>query len=174
MIYLDIDGVLADFDQGLCEWMGENLPAEGGQWQLAKYLGFSSEDEFLQYIHDLPAEFWVGLRVLPWAADLVSLCRRTVKTVRLATAAVHSEDCVAGKIRWVRNHFPELASHTLMIRDKWMLAKPGRILIDDLETQCDRFHAHGGSAILFPQPWNKAGRHVDRRLEHVEFLLHGA
>ena len=38
---------------------------------------------------------------------------------------------------------------------KHLLARKGHLLIDDTDATVDAFHASGGSAILFPQVWNR-------------------
>lgn len=176
MIYLDIDGVVADFDQAVCRWFGRPVLQhyEDGR-HLWRHIGLHSDDDIQQTIWDMPAGFWSSIPLLPWARQLVAVCEDVVgkDSVYFATAAIGSNDCASGKMLWIAQHFPEMARRTILIRDKWMLTGPDRILIDDLENQCDKFVEHGGSSILFPQLWNRSKNHVPWRMTHVEFLLRG-
>ena len=45
---------------------------------------------------------------------------------------------------------------------KYLLAKPDVVLIDDQHKNIDLFREHGGQAILFPQPWNENYAITDR------------
>ncbi len=50
---------------------------------------------------------------------------------------------------------------------KHLLAKSGGILIDDSDTNCQKFRLSGGTPILFPQPWNEMRHLIDKRLKHT-------
>ena len=39
----------------------------------------------------------------------------------------------------------------LLVMDR---LKPGRLLIDDVQRNCEEFRLSGGTALLFPRPWN--------------------
>ena len=52
-----------------------------------------------------------------------------------------------------------------------MLAKRGRVLIDDSDVNCEKFAAAGGTAIVFPQRWNSAHAIEGCPADHVIKLL---
>jgi hypothetical protein len=45
----------------------------------------------------------------------------------------------------------------VFIKQKWLLAHPTCLLLDDNVENCNRFQWRGGHSIVFPQPWNSAG-----------------
>lgn len=47
------------------------------------------------------------------------------------------------------------------------MRRPGRVLIDDNDTNCAKWREHGGTAILFPQPWNSDHTKVSERIHVV-------
>lgn len=55
---------------------------------------------------------------------------------------------------------------------KHLFAKRGSLLIDDNEAAVRKFREHGGSAILFPQPWNSLGG-VDDPVGYVSGEMKG-
>lgn len=175
LIFLDLDGVLADFSNGFCQWHGlpEVPPKHQTSWPgICDHAGLSMAG-LERSLRQASSTFWANLPVYPWAQELVSFLD-SLDDVRIMTAAVASEDCVAGKLRWLYQHFPDLAPRTIFCREKFLLARSGVILIDDHDEQIDRFVAAGGFGISFPQPWNRSRIYVDDRLAWIRSQLHGA
>ena len=162
-IYLDMDGVLCDFMTPALLALGYN-PAEimarwpKGQWDLCKVLPYEP-GAFQRAIRDQGPLFWSNLPKYSWMWPLLDRSRGIVGfgEVRLLTDSTLTMHSVTGKRRWISNIFGSLfKGYNLTDGEKWRLAKPGCVLIDDNETICQKWEQEGGIAILFPQPWNSS------------------
>jgi len=159
-IFLDMDGVLTDFSGAALEAHGrldllEHWPL--GEADFPTVLEMSHGD-FWKTINARGLSFWTSLEPYPWFEELVGLVAGIAPYTVLTSAAL-SPDSVAGKVLWLYEHFSEVNGKTFrnfLIGDrKELLARPGRVLIDDTEAKVDSFRAAGGRAILFPQIWNR-------------------
>ena len=105
---------------------------------------------------------WVSRRIwedMPkskqfWLLDATA-CMVGQKNVLIATSPTKSADCHHGKYHWIRDHVPEWCKRQYSItpRKSW-LARPGVLLIDDADANCEAFREGGGDALLVPRPWN--------------------
>lgn len=156
-IYLDCDGVLADFIRGAAELFGypyspEKWPA--GKYDAADVFGVT-EREFWATIHAAGSPFWESLENTPYAVDLTELA--TLFSVQLPTVVTcPSTDptSYSGKAEWLIDRGWWLPDSAFFCADKAQLAASGRVLIDDNPLNCRQFSDAGGEAILFPAPWN--------------------
>lgn len=165
-IFLDLDGVLADFIGGLGRYLkfrnGWEEPTRKGELihEIFEVAKTDVDNVLMRYA---TAEFWESLDLLPWAHTLVSwLTLNGRYSLYFASSAgrpdrgldsYFSRAC-AGKGSWVSTHFPELRDRLLIIQDKRVLAGPRTVLIDDRESVVTPFREAGGRAVLFPAPWN--------------------
>lgn len=81
-IYIDMDGVLADFCGAAFRCHGHNYDHDTyprNEWEIAKVLGVTM-DEFWKPIDDAGIEYWANLEPLSWAADLLKLCEGVCKS----------------------------------------------------------------------------------------------
>ena len=120
-LFLDVDGVLADFDGGVVRLTGltpeqlEEQRGRGGFWKaLARAEGF--------YAH---------LDLLPGAAELVERVRHLDPV--MLTGLPLGKWAAPQKRDWAQRHFPDLKIITCMAADKWRHARPGDVLVDDRE-----------------------------------------
>ena len=185
VIFLDVDGVLADFVGGTLACMKSQ--AQAGQptpcwpptewppqsWNAAIDNFGLTVDEFWKRIENREG-FWDDLAVCPLAESLLAMCREYCPNVRFLTAPCHDPESAAAKIRWLRRFAdaPQLMDWHLSV-DKQFNAGPGRILIDDNEKNCAAWEAAGGHAIIYPQPWNfrRAITYPQAKLAYVEEQL---
>lgn len=155
-IYCDLDGVIANFVEGAIE--AADLPLtydEVVQWNFFK--PYMSVTEFWGRIHAHSC-FWEDLPVYPWAHELVGALR-SFGDVIFCTDPSHDEESSTGKIRWLKRHgFLSKGDPDcyVLLRDKFLLSKPGTVLVDDSTYNCRMFTGlqDQGDAILFPQRWN--------------------
>ena len=153
---IDMDGVLVDFVTAalrlhdrlevLADW-----PA--GHWDMPEAMGITSR-EFWGRIHEAGADFWSSLEPYPWCDDLFALVEASGPWCIL-TSPSSDPSCAAGKISWLQNRFGRGFRAFLIGPPKWMCARSDQLLIDDNDTNVERFRARGGRAILFPRPWNR-------------------
>lgn len=170
-IFLDMDGVLTDFVSAALRVHGrpdalERWPA--GERDVPKMLNLS-RTQFWNVIDAQGAGFWESLEPFPWFSELIALAREFAP-VTILTAPSLAPHCLEGKVKWLHAHFPKdkgrLFTDYLIGSHKHLLARPGRVLIDDAESQVEAFRASDGSAILFPQIWN-ANFAIEDRLAYV-------
>ena len=146
-VYLDMDGVLADFDQRFRDLSGmeprdfENKYGKKACWNL-----IDEENKI---------KFWVGIPVMPGAADLVDAVKDY--DYELLTSPSAKKQSYLGKILWVRNNtgnvFPSKPRINFKKAKEKHLVKPQLaktdILIDDREDTIGRWNAAGGTGIVY-------------------------
>lgn len=162
--YCDLDGVLASFIDGAIE--AADLPLthdEVVQWNFFK--PYMSVTEFWDRIHAQSC-FWEDLPVYPWAHELVGALR-SFGDVIFCSDPSHDDEAASGKIKWLKRHgFVTKGDPDcyVLLRDKFLLSKPGTVLVDDSTYNCAMFRGAagdtGGHAIVFPQRWNDSLGHA--------------
>ena len=172
-IYLDIDGVLADF-VGATAKLHDFDPAVVTQWDYYPLIGMK-ESTFWDGVRDAGKHFWKYIQPYGWMSELFDECRRRGQ-VTLLTAPPPRTDCraamVQGRIDWIHYWFGDDFRDYFVGCRKELLAAPDTVLIDDSDSNCLKFAAAGGRTILFPQPWNN-NRAISERVRYaVECLPH--
>ena len=144
-VYLDMDGVLADFDKKTIELIGKMLrefPTSKEGWD-------AMADH--RNIYEL-------LEPMPDAVELVNgvitLCKVHNVNYGVLTAIPKIgkiPDAKIHKVKWIKNTFPEL-SHNFNIgphaQHKQFHAREGDVLIDDSELNIPQWNDAGGYGIL--------------------------
>lgn len=153
--YLDMDGVLVDFANAAIAAFDAKIPRADVRWDFPKDLGFRHGGD-PDFWGKLGREFWA---TLPWTAEgrgllagLESLFNESICLV--STPADGSPDCREGKADWVERNTPAYRRRLFLGAEKFRLASPWKVLIDDHEPNVEAFAAHGGQAVLVPRPWN--------------------
>lgn len=155
MIFLDLDGVLVDFVGSVMRLHGRTFDRTEwprGCWNIHDVLGIP-EVCMWERIDAAGSAFWANLMPYSWAYELIALAELSGK-FRICTAPSMSVHSAHGKAIWLEKH--GLTAASIFCRDKHLLAAPGRTLIDDSPINCERWQAAGGTAVLFPQPWNRS------------------
>lgn len=153
-VFLDMDGVLVDFFNacllihGCTKWNEENWPQE---WDIPGVIGLS-HNEFWKPIDD---HFWENVvELYGHAPALIKfLAERQIKPCLLTSPSIGG---ATGKQLFIKKHLPEFfrEKRYLIGPAKEFCAGPDTLLIDDYDKNCRVFQEAGGSAIVFPQPWN--------------------
>jgi hypothetical protein len=167
VIYLDMDGVLADFVTPSLKVAG--IPLTHDQVTTWNYFEpYMTADKFWGRI-DGNRDFWFDLEPYPWAEELVNLCR-SIAPVRFCSSPPLNPISATHKIRWLRWHgFMDYEKNDYHFTPhKHELAKPGRVLIDDSTANCLAFQKATGQAIEFPQPWNGAGHTISEQGDYSD------
>ena len=142
-LYLDMDGVVADFDEYAEHIIGP-VPGPNGIYP----------DEQWQKIADNP-RLYRELKKTSYADQLVDECRDLAATkeynLLFLTAVPKGNDvkwAFYDKIIWAQNYFPGIPVHFgPFSKDKWQHCRPGDILIDDRLSNIEEWRVAGGIAI---------------------------
>ena len=142
-LFIDLDGVLADFDKGYEQAFKQKLAPrnervdgkEGGvQWGL---------------IRQTPG-FFQNLPLMPGAKQLWNFASRQDAYILSGAPDSKGSDIAYEKRRWVRKH---LALDAPVIicpsSEKWMYAHPGDVLVDDWVKYQNMWEAVGGVWITY-------------------------
>ena len=142
-LYLDMDGVIADFDEYAYRAMG--LPPSGGMYP---------EEEWKKLVSN--PRIYRDLIKTPYADDLVAFCKEYTALhnydLKFLTAVPKGNDvpwAFYDKVKWVELHFPNIPiffgpfSNTKALR-----CEPGDIFIDDRLSNITDWMGRGGRAIL--------------------------
>ncbi len=160
MIFLDLDGCIANIGQAVADIYDikftPELEVQYGN-TLYKLMGLETKKEMWDVINSIP-DFWENILPYPWCEELVDALQSVdevqILTSSPSTDALTKSNASTGKSKWVGKYLLEKNLRVNIVHDKYLLAAPGRILIDDRERHCDLFGTHGGESILFAQPWN--------------------
>lgn len=131
-IFLDCDGVLADFDTYAEAYFGMNPRAYEAAMGSAK---FWAELE-------AKGDFYRNLPLMADARQLVDGVRHLSPTI--LTGCPRGNWAEAQKVAWAEEHFPGIPIITCRSSDKRLHAKPGDVLIDDWNQHRARWIEHGG------------------------------
>ena len=136
-LFLDCDGVLADFDTAAREIFGmESRLAE-------ETLGTT---EFWRRIH-ATGDFYRRLPLVADALDLYHAVAHLKPTI--LTGCPPGQWSQPQKIAWAEEHFPGVPMITCASREKFRhLAHPGDVLVDDYPRYKDLWEQAGGVFVL--------------------------
>jgi hypothetical protein len=118
-LYLDCDGVLADFDAGAFELLG--MPPQDFQDR-------HGAGRFWARLARHP-DFYGTLPLMPQAMELFEAVRHLEPVI--LTGLPMGQWAAPQKVRWAARHFPGTRIITTLARDKRKHAKPGDVLVDD-------------------------------------------
>jgi hypothetical protein len=131
-LYLDCDGVLADFDAGAVKVFGmgpkdfQDKFGAGRFWaKLAKH-----------------PDFYGTLPLMPGAMKLFGAVRHLDPII--LTGLPMGKWAAPQKVRWAAQHFPGTRILTVMARDKRNHCNPGDVLVDDLLKHAHLWEGAGG------------------------------
>ena len=149
MIFIDMDGVLCNFVQASLD-VHDRLERHDDidTWEYFKAWDMS-DAEFWAKCSGV--EFWATLKEYPWAGPLVATAQSLAEHYFLtAPTSTKRAECIEGKEKWL------LGDSLRMIptEHKFLLAAPGRVLIDDNTKHIADWIKHGGIGLGLKQPWN--------------------
>ena len=166
-IFLDLDGVIRDWDGGVYKWfrMEPRTPTDWGHVcrTICKEYGISQH----YFWEKQGPDFWAGLEMLPYSQQIISLLP-IEKTCLLTSPTLNN----AGfSQKWIRTNLPEYfdKKQYLIGSAKHFCAAPDTLLIDDSDINVKKFKEEGGNTILFPQPWNE-NRVILEDIHRVHYL----
>jgi 5'(3')-deoxyribonucleotidase len=130
-LFLDADGVLADFDRGACELLGMKPKA---------FIERHGRGSFWKRLARSP-NFYGSLPQMPDAPLLFGAVKHLKPTI--LTGLPLGNWAARQKIEWAGEHFPGVPIITCMARDKHKHMHPGDVLVDDREKHRAEYEAAG-------------------------------
>jgi hypothetical protein len=118
-LYLDCDGVLADFDKGATAILG--LPPTA-------YEKRHGPARFWRKLAEAP-DFYFGLPLMPDAMHLFEAVRHLDPII--LTGLPQGNWAAGQKVRWAARYFPATRIITTLARDKRDHCREGDVLVDD-------------------------------------------
>lgn len=176
VIYVDMDGVLADFVEGFINIHDrEDLMEKFKQDTWPTTWNFDNEfgplDTWWDKIDAVGELFWEYLNTYWWTNKLLMEIGATGIPWYVCTTPRMTKTCVAGKFLWLDHMLGVGNFKMIQIEDKWRLAHEKALLIDDNDKNCNKFHKAGGQTCLFAQPWNENRDLVDHRMSYFQHCL---
>lgn len=182
-IYLDMDGVVANFHKAAC--LAHGKPELMDRYPLLedvdKALGFPTREAFWARTYELDPYFWDHVEPFPWFPALYYVVVGLAKDghdVAFLSKPDHNPHSHMAKAHWLQTRIPANPRFEdfVLTRRKELLAHPGAVLVDDDPRELYQWIKRGGHGILFKQPWNGFTVTDRDRLEEtyraVEAVLH--
>ena len=167
---LDVDGVLANFIQGIIDSHGWVMNHDQyDSWNYHRSIAISDE-EFWECTY--AENWWYYLNAYPWAQEIVGKLEAIGRVV-FCTSPNHDASCPSQKVMWLRKHgfLGPQATNFQIGPEKELNARSGAILIDDSDANVKKYRDAGGQAFLFAQPWNaKSAVHTCNMADLNQFL----
>jgi hypothetical protein len=132
-LFLDCDGVLADFDARARDVLGGMSPAQ--------FEARFSKREFWRRLASAPA-FYDSLPLMPDAQVLFDAVAHLHPTI--LTGLPLGNWAAPQKVAWASRHFPGTPIITCMARDKVRYMQSGDVLVDDREDHRAKWEDAGG------------------------------
>jgi hypothetical protein len=131
-LFLDCDGVLADFDRGATSILGMQPKAFEKRHGLGR---------FWAKLASAP-DFYFSLPLLPGATELFEAVKHLDPVI--LTGLPQGNWAADQKVRWAAQHFPGTRIITTMARNKRNHGKPGDVLVDDMLKHAALWEEMGG------------------------------
>lgn len=130
-LFLDCDGVLADFDAGVEKLLGMSA---------RDYERRHSRGAFWSKLARAP-DFYARLPLMKDARQLFEAVEHLHPTI--LTGLPLGKWAAPQKVAWAEEHFPGTPVITCMARDKHRFMDSGDVLVDDRENHRAAYEAHG-------------------------------
>lgn len=145
-LYLDMDGVLVDFDARVDEFGCRKASGKDPgaiDWNVPKAVG---------------PDFWANMEWTPGGQAFFRACRELCRLYGIELGiltAIEIPAGVKGKNLWVHWNTDLDNEHLVIVRhgtDKAKFAAPGRVLVDDTPKNIDAWVSAGGTGVLYTDP----------------------
>ena len=130
-LFLDADGVLANFDEGVMRLLGMDYD---------RFVKRRGRGAFWRELAKAP-DFYARLPLMPDARELFDAVEHLKPTI--LTGLPLGKWAAPQKVAWAAEHFPKVPIITCMARDKHRYMEPGDVLVDDRENHREAYEAHG-------------------------------
>lgn len=156
-IFLDLDDVLVDFVGSAYKLLVGNYKDTSID-DYTVFLDFlnknrSYREKAFERIARGGPSWWTNLPKLPWADELISVCKKSCNNVYILTDPGPIAEAATGKWQWAIDN--GLERHILLVRNKSLLATPNSVLIDDRNRYIVPWIECGGMGIRMKRRWRK-------------------
>jgi 5'(3')-deoxyribonucleotidase len=143
VIYMDMDGVVADFKKGYKDAFGRSTEKDDKNDPFTVNKFCLTKPDFFRF-----------LPVIEQGLDLVNYLKDDYKIVFLTTPMKGMESCRRDKVDWMIDN---LGEYDIIFSDNKaeMVVSHESILIDDMSYNLEPWKEAGGTAIKFPQKMDK-------------------
>jgi 5'(3')-deoxyribonucleotidase len=131
-LFLDCDGVLADFEAGACEALGMDLKSYERRYGPNRFWGRLAKTP----------DFYATLPLMPDAMLLFDAVKHLKPTI--LTGLPLGNWAAPQKVAWAAEHFPGVPIITCMARDKYRHMTGADILVDDTLRHRAKWEDAGG------------------------------
>jgi hypothetical protein len=142
VIYVDLDGVLVDFDSG--------FKSISGEIDKVNYIKKNGIENFWKLINSHGQKWWENLNWMPDGEKLWSAIKnKNVKVLTSGSTRNTGTMAINGKKKWVADHLGPI--ETIVVNsshEKQKYARFGDILIDDLSSNISEWTVKKGTGIL--------------------------
>lgn len=133
-LYIDLDGVLTDFDSQVSKLLDKEF-GPGDELSDQDWKKITKEGE----------KFWSKM---DWKYDAKNLWKKLKKyDPVILTAPTQSESSIEGKKEWLKDNLPGVPF--IIETDKEKYANPDAVLIDDRKSNIEKWEAEDGIGILY-------------------------
>lgn len=138
-IYVDCDGVLADFDSHFEKHIGLQ-PGHYEDAHGSKRFWETIQNEFDRFFYHLP--------LMPDAKELMKFLDDWEFRPIILTGCPRGDWSRLQKLKWAEKHFPGVPMITCRSAEKALFCKPGDILIDDITKYKHIWEEAGGTYVV--------------------------
>lgn len=150
-IYLDLDGVCANWSLSACSCLGVEYPTNTKfkRWNWLEE--FRHRDKINKCADTL--EFWENLEKYPWSDKIVNLVNNSGYDWRFLTKPMKTPECFYGKAKWIFKHYPQHWDRLWIVTRSKALACTGEqdLLIDDTSKNIHQWKDVGGSTFFWEE-----------------------
>ena len=164
-VFLDMDGVLVDFNKAICKKF--ELPYPPRVYDFFEPIRSEVNDYCTANFWDNLEWMYDGCDILQAVLDKIHLSR-----IYLLTTPMPNIESASGKMMWINGNLPEFIKRIIITQaPKHLLARPDTLLIDDKDENVSEFEAAGGRGMLVPRPWNCLRVLSNRTSQHIKHCL---
>lgn len=170
IVYLDIDGVLVNFNESACAFIDALYPPSKWHWFEDIPNGFNKVNDKCNI------DFWVSLEWMPDGKKILEVIEKKFKqkNIYLVTAPMLNPGSGTGKMLWVEKNLSSYYKRLIITSaPKSLFANSNTLLIDDKDENINEFVNAGGEGILIPRLWNSLHGWSDKTLQIIKNSLRG-
>lgn len=152
MIYIDLDGVLANFNEQYLKYLKSTTHWSTIPGEISDFMYADKEKEFWDNLDAWGEVFWTTMSPFVWTLPLVERLSKIDDYRYLSSPVASSPASYSGKAKWIEKTFPRTIKKLLLVpsASKCLLAKSKQdVLIDDRESNIKAWTERGGTGYQF-------------------------